>query len=508
MSGEGEAPGDPDGQDVYRLLVDETREVLCLHDVEGNFTFVSPSIERVLGYPPAMLIGRSPFGLVHEEDLDAAREALRSVMEEGESPILTSRFRRADGAWVWIEVLTRGLRNGTGEVTRLITSSRDVTQRVELLQKVSEREATLRSVIASFDDLVFVFDPEGRFREYYQPRERRNLFAPPEVFLGLSFEDTLPEEVAALTGTALELARRDGEMQEFGYELMIDGVELHFHAKITPMSNADGSLQGFVGVVRDDTERRAAEDARVALVRATERAERLEGLSVFARGTAHEFNNLLTTIQGNLALALDDLGTDGPGRAECEAAAAASERAAAVTRQLLAYAGESLGRPEQLQPAAIVRSVEAGLRPLLPDRVALQVEIDPETPEIEAEGPRLESALRHLLRNAFEALGADGGTVRVHVSRRELTQDELGASRIQPTAAPGTFAVFEVADDGEGIEPGILPRIFDPFMSNRFLGRGLGLAEVAGTVRSHHGAILVESDRGRGTSITMLLPAG
>jgi len=508
MSGEGEAPGDPDGQEVYHLLVEQTREVLCLHDVEGNFTFANASIERVLGYPSAMLIGRSPFDLVHEEDLDAAREALRSVVEDGESPVLTSRFRRADGAWVWIEVLTRGLRDRSGEVTGVITSSRDVTERVELLQRVSEREATLRSVISSFDDLVFVFDPEGRFLEYYQPRERRTLFAPPELFLGRSFEETLPDEVAALTGSAVELARRSGEMQEFDYELVVDGVELHFHAKITPMSNPDGSLQGFVGVVRDDTERQAAEDARVALVRATERAERLEGLSVFARGTAHEFNNLLTTMQGNLALALEDLGPDDAGRAECEAAIAASERAAAVTRQLLAYAGESLGRRERTHPAAMVRTVEAGLRPLLPEGVALKVEIDPETPEIEAEGPRLESALRHLLRNAFEALGTGGGTVRLNVSRRECTRNELDASRIQPIAAQGTFVAFEVTDDGEGIEPGILPRIFDPFMSNRFLGRGLGLAEVAGTVRSHHGAILLETDRGRGTSITMLLPAG
>lgn len=492
-------------QDVHRLLVEETRELLCLHDHEARFLFVSPSVQPLLGYSPEELLGTNPLDLVHQEDHPVYLQALQAVVEEGGSPILTSRIRRSDGSYIWVEVQTRGLRDPDGEVSRIVTSTRDVSDRVELLERVSEREATIRSVITSFDDLVFVFDREGRFEEYYQPGNRAGLFPSPEAFLGRRFDALLPAAVSEPLAEALELARTQRTVQDFDYELIIDSMPRDFHAKVTPRTDDAGELRGFVGVVREVTERRSAERIRLELVRTKERAERLEGLSTLARGTAHEFNNLLTTIQGNVALASEELEGSPLGEG-LEGAMTATERAAELVQQLLRYAGESLRRLQPLDPAALLREIEEDLRTELPGSTRLEVAVAPEIPHIEADRTLLRSALQNLVRNAFDALAEEGGTVGIRLRPRGLSSEELEESVIEPRPGPGDFVQFEVTDDGEGIDPEVLSRIFDPFVSTRFLGRGLGLAEVAGTVRTHHGAIFVESTPEHGTSFRMLLP--
>lgn len=492
-------------QDVHRLLVEETRELLCLHDHEARFLFVSPSVQPLMGYSPEELLGTNPLDLVHGEDHPVYLQALQAVVEEEGSPILTSRIRRSDGSYIWVEVQTRGLRNSDGEVSRIITSTRDVSDRVELLERVSEREATVRSVITSFDDLVFVFDREGRFREYYQPRDRAGLFQSPEAFLGRRFDAVLPAAVSEPLGEALDLARAQRAVQDFDYQLMIDSTPRDFHAKVTPRIDDTGELRGFVGLVREITERRSAERVRLELVRTKERAERLEGLSTLARGTAHEFNNLLTTIQGNVALASEEL--EGSAIAEgLEDAIAATERAAELVQQLLRYAGESLRRLQPLDPAALLREIEEDLRTELPGSTRLEVEVAPGIPHIEADRTLLRSALQNLVRNAVDALAEEDGTVGIRLRSRALSSADLEESEIEPRPGPGDFVQFEVTDDGEGIDPEVRPHIFDPFLSTRFLGRGLGLAEVAGTARTHHGVIFVESRPEHGTSVRMLLP--
>ncbi len=491
-----------DDSDVHRLLVEHTRELLCLLDVSGTLLFVSPSVFPLLGYAPADVMGRSPLDFVHPEDRDTVADALQSAAEGLEVPVLTCRFRGADGEHRWLEVQTRALRDENGAVTRLVTSSRDASNRIELLARVS----TLRSVISSFDDLVFVFDPDGRFREYYQPNRRKRLHAPPEAFLGRHFSAVLPEQVAMPLGHALTRAKESGEPQEFDYDLVVGDEPRSYYAKITPLRGSAGTVGGFVGVVRDVTHRRSEELARVELLEARGKAERLDALAVLARGTAHEFNNILTAVQGNLALALDELPTDGPATAGIAAAIAAADRAAEVTRQLLTYTGASAARPLAGDLVELIEELEPGLRLLVPPGAQLEVRHEADEAPIEASPVLLASVVRHLTRNAIEALPEGHGLVTIRTFRREYGEEELARSRVQPLAVPGMFAGIEVRDDGEGIDADMLARIFDPFFSTRFLGRGLGLAEVSGIVRAHRGAILATSEPGAGSSFVVLIP--
>ncbi|MEX2529969.1 MAG: PAS domain-containing protein [Gemmatimonadota bacterium] len=491
---------------LYRVLVEETRELLCLHEVDARFSYLSPSISQLLGYSPADLVGTHPFELVHPEDRPEAEAALESVLRGGETPVLTSRFRTSEGGYRWIEVQTRALRSGGDEVTHLVTSSRDVTQRMELLGSVSEREATLRTVIASFDDLVFVFDPEGRFVEYFQPAHRVDLHAPPESFLGRSFQEVLPDHVAEPLGDALRRARAEEAVQEFEYELMVGGEQRHYQARLSPLILHEGAGGGYVGVVRDVTLHRLAEEERLELVETRERARRLQGLAILARGTSHEFNNLLTAIQGNLALAMEDL-EDGHAAGETMSQALESaRRASEVARRLLAFSGEARGRRESVDPVELVGKILRGQKER-PDGIRMQFSIEGEPDPVSGDPEMLGSALDQLVRNAIEAHPDGEGLVEVSVCSREVSAEELAESRLPPPPLPGRFTLIRIVDSGEGIPAEDLERMFEPFFTTRFLGRGLGLAEVAGVLRSHDGAILVQSEPAVGTRVDVLIPS-
>ncbi len=169
---------------VYRMLVEQTRELLCLHDIDGTFRFVSPSVKAILGYTPGDLVGTHPLDLVHDDDRAAAEKALAELSDAPHARMLTLRFRHADGAYLYLEVQSRLLRGPSDRLEHIVSSSRDVSDRVALLRRATDAEAHMRSVLASFDDLVFVFDGGGCFLEYYQPRERQ-LATPAEDFLPL-----------------------------------------------------------------------------------------------------------------------------------------------------------------------------------------------------------------------------------------------------------------------------------------------------------------------------------
>lgn len=492
---------------VYRMLVEQTRELLCLHDIDGTFRFVSPSVKAVLGYSPGELVGRHPLEFVHDDDRAAAERALSDLSDAQHAQLLTLRFCHAEGAYVWLEVQSRLLRGPDDRLEHIVSSSRDVSERVALLRRATDAEAHMRSVLASFDDLVFVFDGEGLFLEYYQPRERRDLAKPPEDFLGRHFADVLPEHVSTRLAEALEAARSDGATHVFEYELAVGDTGRTFLAKVTPLLRTGGDAHGYVGVVQDVTDLRAAEQARLGMVRATERAERLEGLSELARGTAHEFNNLLTVIQGNAELAMEDLDDGDEAVGHLMALIHAARKAGGVTRQLLRYAGDTVGGRETLDAGTWIRSVADEVRASLPAHVNLELDVEGDPPAVFADADLLSAAVLSLVRNAFEALGSDGGTIGIRLRTRQCDEEDLAPTLVHPVPEPGTFLAVAVDDDGEGIDGDLLPRIFEPFVSGRFLGRGLGLAEVAGTIRSHEGAILVPTDRERGTRIVLLFPA-
>jgi nitrogen-specific signal transduction histidine kinase/CheY-like chemotaxis protein len=253
-------------------------------------------------------------------------------------------------------------------------------------------------------------------------------------------------------------------------------------------------------VARDITERRSLETQRL-------HSQKLESLGVLAGGVAHDFNNLLTGILGNASLVMEDLAPSNPDRQILGECVKAAERAAQLTRQLLAYAGKGRFVTEAVNLSALVREISALIQASISRKVQIRLELAEDLPTIEADAGQLQQVIMNLIINGAEAIGENVGLV-VCTTAIQTIDDAyirtLGSEACQ--VAPGRYVMLEVHDNGCGMDETTLTRIFEPFFTTKFTGRGLGLAAVSGIVHGHKGALRVYSSPGRGSTFKVLLP--
>jgi signal transduction histidine kinase len=271
---------------------------------------------------------------------------------------------------------------------------------------------------------------------------------------------------------------------------------------VSLVRSPDGEPLRFVSQIQDwrnEIERRE-------LARELEARRRADALSVLAGGLAHDFNNLLVGILGHASLALSDVDPSSRARAHLLEVERAARGIAHLTDQMLAYSGKTWLELAPLDPASHVRSVVEAMRPTLPSGVTIHWSLAPDTPSVAADATHLARVTESLLVNAAEAVDGNG-TVSVGTGTLYLTRSALDSYSIGREAEPGLFAYIEVADDGAGMDAETQSRMFEPFFTTKFQGRGLGLASVQGLVRSHRGALVVQSEPGGGTRVRLLLPA-
>ncbi len=238
-------------------------------------------------------------------------------------------------------------------------------------------------------------------------------------------------------------------------------------------------------------------------------AQKLESLGLLAGGIAHDFNNLLTGIMGHTSLALLDLPPNHELQPHLTAIDQASQRAAELCNQLLAYAGRGQRSREPVDLSALVREMGSILR--LPasrsGQVTISYDLAPNLPAVVVEATQIRQVVLNLLTNAIEALGERGGAVVLRTGTVTLSAADVRRLNLMPAVAPGQYVTISVSDTGIGMNEATLRRIFDPFFSTKPKGHGLGLAAVQGIVRRHQGAIQVESTPGIGSTFTVYLPA-
>ncbi|MFT3830175.1 MAG: MASE1 domain-containing protein [Opitutaceae bacterium] len=332
---------------------------------------------------------------------------------------------------------------------------------------------------------------------------RQETFAPRlSSFLGCVHADDRP---------VLEEFLRRVRLGEEGHacELRIvraDAQVRHVTATCTILRDARGAPQVLLGTLFDFTERKRSEDEREAWHRKILETQKLESLGMLAGGIAHDFNNLLTGVLGNASLLRMQLSEGSPMGEGLRRIEVSAERAADLCRQMLAYSGK--GR-------FVVRAVELnemarGTLALARNSVSKKAELvfNPGDGPLRVRGDMLQlrQVLLNLLLNAAEALPEGGGQVVVRTGTMGLARDWLSGAYLAPEISPGEYAYIEVTDTGCGIPPTLREKIFEPFFSTKFTGRGLGLAAVAGIVRAHQGAVRVTSELGRGATFRVVLP--
>jgi len=510
---------------------------------DGTVQSWSEGAEIIFGYTASEIAGCPLAMLFTPEDQaqGAPAEELATAVRQGRAEDERWHTRKG-GNRIWVTGTVRALRDDTGEVTGFVKLAREVTTkkvaelsreaqmerehqaRAELervnaeLQAEGERLAveirerqraeevaqtqasTLAEQAALLDlaqDAIFALRMDGTITYWNRGAEKMYGWGKQEAVGGnihelLRAECPLPLE--EIRNAVVQTGQWSGECKHYTRNGEVLNVLTSW-----VLRTKNGKPAGWLEITRDVTEMRRFEEQ----LRET---HKLESLGVLAGGVAHDFNNLLTGIMGNVSLAIDRWKSGADVSHILINALHASEKAAYLTSQMLAYVGKGQFVVQSVDLAAPVREAFRLVRGSIPDSVQVEFDFRRDVCRIRADPTQLQQVAMNLILNAVEAVGEQGGEVVVRLTTRDVdsAEDELRYDVGQ--LAPGQYGVLEVRDTGQGIDPSIRSKIFDPFFTTKFTGRGLGLASTAGIVRLLHGAISVESEPGHGATFQVLLP--
>jgi PAS domain S-box-containing protein len=487
---------------MYRVLLGEAFEGFLLFDRTGRIVEANPSLCALLGFSREELVERTVADPLPPEDL--ARSPIRwDDLVAGRVVRTERRLVRRDGTTVDVEICS----NRVGEA-RFQSFVRDIGERKRHEAELRRMLSLLRATLESTADGILVVDRELRIIDYNQrfvdlwrvppevlaPRECRRVVA--YVRDQLVDPDALDRRLRELQScpdleTEDLLAFRDGRV---------------FEHHIRPQ-RVGGAAVGWVCSIRDVTERHRAAQALHEREEQLRQAQRLEAVGRLAGGIAHDFNTVLTAIMGYADLLADQLSADDPRQHDALEIRRAAERAAALTRQLLAFSRRQVLQPVVLDINNVVGSVDALLRRLIGDEVELAVACDPAVGRVLADPGQVEQVLMNLVVNARDAM-PDGGRILVSTGVAVVGEDGFAQAVGPDPPGPGRYVTLSVSDTGQGIPPEILPHIFEPFFTTKPSGKGtgLGLATVYGIVKQSGGHIVVDTEPGRGTTFTIFLP--
>jgi PAS domain S-box-containing protein len=373
---------------------------------------------------------------------------------------------------------------------------RELDARVRAEATLRENETRLRLLMEQIPALLWTTDCDLRFTsgmgaglELFDLR--------PGQLAGVSLYTFFKTDDPHFPPLAAHRAALAGKATNF----VAGWVGYTFQVYVEPFRDEAGQIVGCIGIALDITARVQAEEA-------ARQAQKLESLGIMAGGVAHDFNNLLVAMLGQTSLALVKTPPDNPVHDHVRKAAQAAERAAALTRQLLAYSGRARPARQAIDLNNFIRENRPLLQAAIPRQVRLQGDLTEPLPWIEGDEAQLHQALLNLVLNGAQAIGDGEGTVTIATGVRTVTApEEAPGTYTGRPVSPGKYVTLAVRDNGRGIDDATLGKIFDPFFTTKKNGHGLGLATVLGIVRSHQGDLQVESKVGVGTTFHLLFPA-
>jgi len=482
-----------EAEDRLRFVLDAAQIGYWDHDVAANSTTRSRKHDEIFGYreplphwDPETLLQH-----VHSDDRAMVEACLAKAMDTGQQ-YLEFRIVWPDYSvhWVWAQV--RAHRDVEGRPIHVSGVIADITERKEAADSLGEQAQLLDLA----HDAIITLDWNVTIRFWSRGAKEMYGWTPQEALGKIShelLETAFPEPLVEIKRKLVFDGHWEGEL----IQTRRDGARIRVASRWALLRGARGEPRGYFEINTDVTEKRRIEEQ-------LQHTQKLESLGVLAGGVAHDFNNLLTGILGNTSLALDRTPQYDPNYPLLEEAITAAERAADLTRQLLAYAGKGRFVTRTIDLSDLVREISGLVQTSVPKGVSLCLQLADQLPGVDADPGQLQQIVMNLVINGAEAVGTEGGTVMVSTGVQQV--DEPYIATISPLR-PGRYVSLEVHDTGSGMDEATLARIFDPFFTTKFAGRGLGLAAVSGIVRAHKGGLKVDSKPGQGTTFKVLLPA-
>jgi PAS domain S-box-containing protein len=493
-----EAAGDAEILRVQAGALAAAANAIMITDRQGTIVWVNPALERLSGHPVEELLGKNPRLFSSGRQNAAFYRQLWETIVAGKVWSAELVNQRKDGSLYTEEMTITPVRDARSDITHFVAVKQDISERKRADAALRESEERFREMAENVNEVFWMSDPRTTRILYVSPayekiwgRTCQSLYEQPLSFL----EGVHPEDRAGMLA-ALETRAAHGSFQQEFRVVRPDGSVRWIWDRSFPVRNVAGELVRVVGIAQDISERKGLEEQ-------LRQAQKMEAIGQLAGGVAHDFNNLLTVIKGRSHLLLQDFDSSSPVGSKIELIHATADRAAILTRQLLAFSRKQILEPTVLDLTAVVTGLTPMLQRLIGEDVEFTIVPGTGAGRVRADRGQIEQVLMNLVVNARDAM-PHGGRLTIQTARVEIDQ---AFTAYHPEVPPGAYAIIAVSDTGSGMSPEVQARIFEPFFTTKEVGKGsgLGLSTVYGIVRQHGGCITVESELGRGSTFRVYL---
>ena len=488
----------------YEHLVKQANDMILLVDEDLLIVEANDRAAELCGYLPEELMDMRLTDLIPPDGVEPFEQA-RAELERNGSHVWEVALKCKDSRILPVEASGRVIHLEGRQYLQVI--SRDVSERREAERVLRTSRERYRAIALATAQIIWVTDPAGVTIEQsptlgdYTGLTDEELLA--KGWYSAIHPDDLPD--------ASEVMRvAIASQRPYEVELRLrraDGEYGHFWVRGVPVFDSSGGLSEWVGACTDISGRKRAEDERLQLERQFEQSQRLESLGVLAGGIAHDFNNILMAVLGYAELAAADLPLGSQAREHVKEISLASHRAADLCRQMLAYSGRGSFATEAIDLRELIDSMVHLLSSSISKKTLLNLNLAKNLPSIMGDASQIDQVIMNLVINASEAIGERSGVITISTGLMECSREYLRETYLDEGLVEGLYVTLEVSDTGIGMDKETCDRLFEPFFSTKFTGRGLGLAAVLGIVRGHKGAIKVYSEPGKGTTFKLLFPA-
>ncbi len=496
-----------ESEERFRSMIHSLSDMIFILDANGQLTYESPSVSRILGYSPGYYIGKSPLEHVHPDDLDKIVNDLDAVIRSANPDLdipTEFRYRKADGTWADLEVLGSNQGENPG-IKGIIITAREITERKKVENKLRESEELFRVSLESAPIGIYMNDLEGNFlfgnykteeiigysREETNGRNFLDFNMVAEGSLGKALEVLKANIEGKATGPdELEMVRKDGR------HILVEVSTTLIHREEQP--------DNVLAFVRDITELKQAEEEKAKLEAQLRQSQKMEAIGQLAGGIAHDFNNILGAISGYTELTLEHMPANSKADNYLKRVLKATQRAADLVNQILTFSRKKEMELQPLRLSPLIKEVIKFISSTTPTTIEIRQNITAEPDMVMADATYIHQVVMNLCTNANHALQKNGGVMSISLVNENIGNDNLPHLRVNP----GHYLKLTVSDTGAGIDPAAIDKIFDPFFTTKKQGEGtgLGLSVVHGIVKSLGGEINVDSHLGQGTSFDIWIP--
>jgi PAS domain S-box-containing protein len=493
-----------DSERFQHLVASVADYAIYMLSPEGYVESWNAGAQRFKGYSADEILGQHFSRFYTEEDRAAGipATALKTALEQGKFEAEGWRMRK-DGSRFWASVVIDPVRDQSGQLLGFAKITRDITERKQAQEALRASEEQFRLLVEGVTDYaIYMLSPEGTVTNWNSGAQRIKGYSKEEI-IGSHFSRFYTEEDRAvgMPAVTLDTAAREGRFENEGWRVRKDGTRFWAHVVVDAIRSDMGQLVGFAKITRDITERRETAEALERTKEALFQSQKLESIGKLTGGIAHDFNNLLGVIVNGVDLLAREIQSPA-GAKILDSMERAASRGAKLTRQLLAFARRQPLRQERHNLSTVLASFEAVLRRACHASIKFDVQLEPKLSTVMIDDTQFEAAILNLVSNARDAM-PEGGRLTVRTENVELLHQ--WTDRLPP----GRYVKVSVSDTGTGMPPDVMARAVEPFFTTKEIGKGtgMGLSQAYGLAQQSDGDLELVSEVGKGTTVSMYLPA-